>query len=105
MPATNASITTGSITKVPSVRAPVRASTINQQIIVTAQITETNSYMLPSGSRPTARPRVTTEITFAAAPTMVTTTAARPNRTPHGASGRARADLVRSRRHRQRRRR
>ena len=92
VPATTARMTTGVSTNVPNDRAPVRASTINQVIVATAQNTDTNSYMLPSGRRPTARPRATIDSTFAAAPTTVTTTAARPNRTPHGAG---RADSTR----------
>ena len=80
-------MTTGNITNAPMVLAPVRASTINQQIEIAAQITEVNSYMLPSGRRPTASPRVTTEITLATTATTVTTTPARPNRTPQEATG------------------
>src|SRR6478609_10197259 len=87
VPATTARMTTGVMTKTPNVRAPVRASTISQVMVAAAQITETNSYMLASGNRPTASPRATIDSTFAAAPTTVTTTAARPNRTPQGASG------------------
>ena len=68
----------------PIVRAPVLASTTSQQSTAAAQITEVNSYMLPSGSRPVASPRATIDSRLAANPTTVTTTAARPNRSPHG---------------------
>ncbi len=41
--------------------------------------------MFASGSRPAAKPRQTMDSTLATSATTVTTTAARPNRTPHGA--------------------
>jgi hypothetical protein len=81
-------MTTGSMTNMPMVRAPVRASTISQQSTADAQITEVNSYILPSGSRFAANPLARMEITLASRPTLVTTTAARPNRSPHGTAAR-----------------
>ncbi len=86
VPATNSSTTTGNMTNRPMVRAPVLASTINQHSTAEAQMTEVNSYMLPSGSRPVANPLATIDRMLAARPTVVTTTAARPNRSPQGSA-------------------
>jgi len=43
-----------------------------------------NSYMLPHGQRPTAKPRVATEPICTSAPSTVNATAIRPNRSRHG---------------------
>src|SRR5664279_1098520 len=88
VPATNSRMTTGSITNRPMVRAPVLASTTSQQSTADAQMTEVNSYMLPSGNRLVASPLARMESTLAARPIAVTSTAARPNRSPQGVARR-----------------
>ena len=67
-PVTNISSVTGVSTKTPMDRSRLRSLMTRKVPTTAAEIAEVNSYMLPSGSRSAARPRVTIETTWATKP-------------------------------------
>ena len=73
-----------SVTGNPSQRAPVRSAYTRYASATNAIVVVMNSYMLPHGSLPAARPRATTPVTWVANATTVRPRPARARRSTRG---------------------
>jgi hypothetical protein len=87
LPARNSSSATGSSTNTATLRTWWVRSTDNQATTATSPTADRYSYMLPSGIRLVAIPRSTTEPRCSTAPSTVTDTPSRPNRSAAGRTG------------------
>src|SRR5262245_18598260 len=97
MPAKPSTSTSAAVTNRPISRSAGRRTTRTSQAQAATRLNvTTNSYMLPHGTRPAARPRVTSTPTCAAAAAAVTQTAIRPKLTALAANGGRGAAAVRA---------
>src|SRR5689334_8333231 len=82
IPSTPSRMTSVNVTKSPSGRIDGRrTSTTSHAVAPTRVAASTNSYMLPHGTRPAARPRVTRQATWASQPTKVSAAPVQPAHT------------------------